>query len=138
MRVFLDTNVIMDILIAGRPSSEASLKIVDRDITDDIRFSISALSIADIVYSCRKHFSREYMLSRVSAFQKKWRILELSHFNIYEALSANCPDFEDALQISMAESDCDVIVTNNIKDFKGYTALEVVTPREFLEKISIS
>ena len=137
MRAFLDTNVIMDILIAGRPSSEASSKIVDRELIDDIRFSISALSIADIVYSCRKHFSREYMLSRVDEIQKQWRILELSHFNIYEALSSRCPDFEDALQISIAESDCDVIITNNTKDFKGYTALEVVTPQEFLEKVSI-
>ena len=136
MRVFLDTNVIMDTILSWRPSSEASSKIVNRAFINEFRISVSALSLADVVYSCRKHCARENILSRIDYFQKQWRILELSSFNVYEALHSNCPDFEDALQISIAESDCDVIVTNNIKDFKGYTALEVCTPQEFLDRIS--
>lgn len=136
MRVYLDTNVIMDTLIAGRPSSEVSSRIVDRPDTGPIRFSVSSLSIADVVYSCRKHFTRAYLLSRIEFIQKHWRILEFSEFNIYSALRSDCPDFEDALQISVAEGDSDVIVTNNVKHFKGYTALEVLTPQEFLDKIS--
>lgn len=136
MRVFLDTNILMDTLIIGRPLHETSLKVVDQPADGEIRFSISALSIADIVYSCRKHFTHDYLISKVEYFQRHWRILELSAFSIYEAVSSDCPDFEDALQISIAESDCDVIVTNNVKDFKGYTALEVLTPQEFLSKIS--
>ena len=136
MRVFLDTNILMDTLIIGRPSHETSLKVIDQPASGEIRFSISVLSIADLVYSCRKHFTHEYLLSKVVFFQKRWRILELSAFNIYEAVKSDCPDFEDALQISIAESDCDVIVTNNTKDFKGYTTLEVLTPQEFLDKIS--
>ena len=136
MRVFLDTNVIMDTLIPGRPSSDISSLIVSSDLSDQISISISALSIADIVYSCRKYYPKEDILSRIDFFQRNWRILELSAFSIYHALNSKCPDFEDALQIDMAEGDCDVIVTNNVKHFRGYTALEVVTPQEFLEKIS--
>ena len=136
MRVFLDTNVIMDTLIIGRPLHEVSQRIIDQPSEGEIRFSISALSIADLVYSSRKHFTQDYLMSKVAFFQRNWRILELSAYNIYEAVKSDCPDFEDALQISIAESDCDVIVTNNTKDFKGYTALEVLTPQEFLDKIS--
>ena len=136
MRVFLDTNVIMDTLIPGRPSSDISSLIVSSDLSDQISISISALSVTDIVYACRKHFTKADILSRVDFFQRKWRILDLSAFSIYRALNSKCPDFEDALQIDMAEGDCDVIVTNNVKHFRGYTALEVVTPQEFLEKIS--
>ena len=138
MRVFFDTNVIMDTLIGGRPSSEASLRIAELMKQDEIRISISALSIADAVYSCRKHFDHQTILSHVDTLRHRWRVLSLNEYNIYDALHSECPDFEDALQISMAEGDCDVIVTNNTKHFKGYTALEVCTPQEFLENVSIN
>lgn len=138
MRVFLDTNVVLDTLIPGRPCEDISRLILNIGNTDPVRFCISSLSIANIAYSARKLYTKKEIRELVETMQRKWKILELSAFDVYRAVDSNCPDFEDALQISMAESDCDVIVTNNIKDFKGYTALEVVTPREFLEKISIS
>lgn len=136
MRVFFDTNVIMDTLIKGRPSTEASLKIAQLAKLDAFRISISALSIADTVYSCRKHFDHQALLSHIDKIRNAWRVLGMNEFNIYEALRSDCPDFEDALQISIAEGDCDVLVTNNTKHFKGYTALEVCTPAEFLSNIS--
>ena len=138
MRVFLDTNVIMDILVAGRPSSEASAKVAGLNLLggdNDFRFCVSALSIADVVYSARKYISGKELMARVDWMRRNWKVLELSVFNIYNALESKCPDFEDAMQISIAESDCDVIVTNNTKHFKGYTALEVVTPQEFLDHV---
>ena len=139
MRVFLDTNVIMDTLISGRPSSEASSRLVSLNQPpeqSEFRFSISALSVADMVYSSRKLLSKEHLLSEVDLIRNMCRVLPLSEWNIYDALKSTCPDFEDALQISIAESDADVIVTNNVKHFKGYTALEVVTPQEFLDRVS--
>ena len=136
MRVFLDTNIIMDTLIKGRPSTESSLKIAQLAKEDSFRISISALSIADAVYSCRKHFDHQSLLSHIDKIRNTWRVLSLDEYNIHDALRSDCPDFEDALQISIAEEDCDVIVTNNTKHFKGYTALEVCTPEEFLANIS--
>lgn len=139
MRVYLDTNVLMDVLISGRPSSDASSKLLELNQPKEFsvfRFSISSLSIADLVYSARKHFSKEYLLSKVDQMRHTLRVLPFSEYNIYDALKSDCPDFEDALQISIAEGDADVIVTNNVKHFKGYTAMEVVTPQEFLDHIS--
>ena len=126
----------MDTLITGRPSSETSTKLIGQANLDEIRFSISSLSIADAVYSCRKEYSREELLKSIDIIMKKWRVLPLSEWNIYDALKSTCPDFEDALQIAIAEGDADVIVTNNTRHFKGHTALEVVTPQEFLDRIS--
>ena len=100
------------------------------------RFSISALSVADMVYSSRKLLSKEFLLSEVDHLRNMYRVLPLSEWNIYDALKSDCPDFEDALQISIAEGEADVIVTNNVKHFKGHTALEVVTPQDFLDRVS--
>ena len=138
MRVFLDTNIILDILIVGRPYSEVSTKLVGQAKSDEIRFSISSLSLADAAYTCRKKFSREDLKRSIDVIRKKWRVLPFSEYNIYDALKSGCPDFEDAIQISSAESDADVIVTNNVKHFKDYTALTVVTPQEFLDRVLVN
>ena len=136
MRVFLDTNVILDTMITGRPSSRASSQIAALTKSDDLRFSISALSLADLAYTCRKVFSKEDIRRSIDLIRKRWRVLHFSEYNIYDALNSSCPDFEDAIQISIAEGDADVIVTNDIKHFKGHTVLNIFTPQEFLDHIS--
>ena len=128
----------MDTLISARPSSKASSKLVSLLPNDDLRISISSLSIADLVYSCRKHFTKEAVMEKVDYMRRKWRVLEFTEFDIYSALKSECPDFEDAIQISIAESDSDVIITNNVKHFKDYTALEVCTPQEFLDRCLVA
>lgn len=51
------------------------------------------------------------------------------------ALFAN--DFEDALQYQCAKAnDCDVIITNNRKDYAEFCELPVMTANEFLNKWS--
>ena len=45
-------------------------------------------------------------------------------------------DFEDALQYECAKAaNCDVIITNNGKDFAPFCELPFMTAAEFLEKI---
>ncbi len=136
MRVFLDTNVLLDTLLPGRSLREVSNTILTLGNIDPLRFCVSTLTLANLAYSAQKMYSKQEVRELLNNFIHRWRILALSAFNFYEAVSSKSPDFEDALQISIAESDCDVIVTNNVKDFKGYTALEVLTPQEFLSKIS--
>ena len=136
MRVFLDTNVILDALIPGRQHEEFSKRIVNIGNIDPFRFSISALSLANIAYIMRKMNTLNEVKQSINVMRNTWRVLSLDEYNIHDALRSDCPDFEDALQISIAEEDCDVIVTNNTKHFKGYTALEVCTPEEFLANIS--
>ena len=137
MRIFLDTNVIMDTLIEGRPSSEASAKIAELAKGNDFRVSVSALSLADAAYSIRRFYNKGIIKDTMDSLRRRWRVLSLNEYNIYDAINSECPDFEDAIQISIAEGDCDVIVTNNTGHFKDYTALEVVTPQEFLDKVLI-
>ena len=136
MRVFLDTNVVLDTIVPGRQYEEFSKRVINIGNVDPLRFSISALSLANIAYIMRKQNTLNEVKQSIDAMCNAWRVLGMNEFNIYEALRSDCPDFEDALQISIAEGDCDVLVTNNTKHFKGYTALEVCTPEEFLSNIS--
>ena len=136
MRVFLDTNVILDTIVPGRQSEEQSRRVINIGNVDPFRFSVSALSLANIAYILRKMNTQDEVKRMINSMRNTWRVLKLDEYSIHDALRSDCPDFEDALQISIAEGDCDVIVTNNTKHCKGHTALEVCTPGEFLANIS--
>ncbi len=51
-------------------------------------------------------------------------------------MNSDFKDFEDALQyFSATDSDCDIIITRNGKDFKK-SLLPVITPKEYLQSIT--
>jgi hypothetical protein len=41
-------------------------------------------------------------------------------------------DFEDALQVAMAKSECDMIITRNVADFK-HCGISAISPLDFLQ-----
>ena len=135
MKVFLDTNVVLDTIIPGRPSQMASTELINLGYIPEIRFRISSLSIATTVYCCRKYVSKEQVMARINFINKEWQILSVGQIDINEALNSECPDYEDAIQIAAANAESDVIVTNDKKHFTPYTSLPVYTPAEFLQKL---
>lgn len=135
MRVFLDTNVALDTLLPGRPSHKESTELINLGSNANIRFRITSLSIADMAYCSRKYVAKEDLIERFKLFYREWKIISLGAMDIAFAMESKCPDFEDALQISAAEMESDVIVTNNKKHFEPYTALPVYSPKEFMDKL---
>ena len=135
MKVFVDTNIVLDALLPDRLGAKESEKILDLSIKDDFRIHISSLSIANIAYCSRKIIGKERTKETIKTLSLKWKVLALNSMDIDLALDSKCPDFEDAMQISMAELESDVIVTNDKKHFAPYTCLPVYTPAEFLDKL---
>lgn len=133
-KLFLDTNVVLDTMVHGRESSAFSSLILGFDRVFDL--CISVQSFPDIVYITRNDFDTTTNRRKFKIFLEHCSILTINGSNLSEAVSSNCPDFEDALQISCAaESNCDVIITNNKKHFSAYTDIPVYTPKEFLDKL---
>lgn len=135
MRVFLDTNVVLDCLLPNRAYRKASMAMMKMGESQNIWFRIASISIPTIVYIAKKFVPREVTLERIAEINKNCKVLSVGFGEIYSALRSECPDFEDAMQIATAELESDVIVTGNAKHFKPYTALPVFTPEEFLEKL---
>jgi len=133
-KVFLDTNVVLDTMIRERESSVFSSLILGFDRVFDL--CISVQSFPDIVYITRHDFDMEKNRAKFRTFLEHCSILGLGEANLSKAILSDCPDFEDAMQISSAEeANCDVIVTNNKKHFDAYTDIPVYTPKEFIEKL---
>ena len=80
---------------------------------------------------------KERIIPLLKQLMNDCKIITLEEIMLYEGLKSACPDFEDAMQISCAESvDCNYIITRNKKDFGAYTDIPVYTPKEFLKKIT--
>lgn len=137
MKIFLDTNVILDTILPERADQTDTYSLMNLPMLHrwDCRICISILSIANIAYIARKIVGKDAVKSRLKTILDDYHISPMNDFCLYQALRSTSPDFEDALQIAAAEGDaCDVIVTHDKRHYLGYTALPVYTPEEFLAK----
>lgn len=137
-KLFLDTNVILDLYLPGREGKDAARTLLDlRDASEDsIRLYLSFLSVANIAYVLRKYYDKARMKEIIRELFHFCDVLSMSDISILDALDSPCPDFEDSLQLSCAEmKECDFLLTSNLHHFQGKTWMTVLTPAQFLEKL---
>ena len=133
MKIFLDTNILLD-LVLDRTGADAARQIVGISKENAwTRLYVSYLSMANIAYVLRKRPAEE-VKDCLTRLYKLVDILPMNDMQLMTAIrSCDCPDFEDALQIMCAEEKgCDVIITSNISHFRPYTDIPVLSPAEFL------
>lgn len=132
MKIFLDTDILIDWL-DKRPGFEEAQLIIESNEKDDFtRVYTSFLSIADIAYIMRKK-PREDILEIIKALTHNINILPSDDSILHRLDEFKSPDIEDCMQIKCAEMwDCDTIITNNTSHFLGYTGIPVMTAREFV------
>jgi predicted nucleic acid-binding protein len=131
-RVFVDSDVILDVALARMPFLEHSkmlLSMLENGLA--IGF-VSSNSIANIYYILRKAGDDAEARFFISSILKYLTVIPSSHSNILEALKSDFADFEDAIQyFSALENQCECIVTRNVDDYKK-SKLNVYLPLEFL------
>lgn len=132
-RVFIDTDIIMDVALARNPFFEASrlaLAIVENNIA--LGF-ISSNGIANIYYMLRKAGGDKKARLFLSGLMKYITVISIDHATVMEALQSRFGDFEDALQHGSAvRNQCDCIITRNTDDYQ-YSDINVYLPAEFLK-----
>jgi predicted nucleic acid-binding protein len=132
---FIDTNVLLDHVQNREENSDRAERIFDLCQKRKIRGFISALTLADAFYICRRDYpSAEERHKIFLAFAKLLKIVDLTRDMVMNALeNKEFPDFEDCLQTECAKSvGAEYIVTRNVKDYVS-TGVAVVTPEEFLK-----
>ncbi len=133
MKVFVDTNIVID-LLARRQHYEAAAKLFSLADRQKIQLYVSALSIANINYILGRSIGREKTLQAIRDLQLLVNITDLTAKIIQLALNDSAfTDFEDALQYySAIEADTTIIVTRNGSDFKS-SILPVLTAEEYIQ-----
>jgi predicted nucleic acid-binding protein len=134
--LFLDTNVIIDLLIDRKPFSEPVTQLFEYAEKGKLNLYISALSYSNIYYIVRKTCTHRQMLSLLRDLEAITATLDVTKQIITDSLNTGFKDFEDAIQYNTAISNKKItaIVTRDAKGFKN-DAVAVFTPGEALSII---
>ena len=131
-KVFIDTDVILDVALARDPFFSASKIILAMAENNIIIGSISSNCVANIYYILRKAGGNSQARKFISTIVKYITVITIDHKNVLEALKSKFSDFEDALQhYSAIEHQCEYIITRNIEDYKN-AEIPVLRPEEFI------
>ncbi|MBP5467632.1 MAG: PIN domain-containing protein [Candidatus Riflebacteria bacterium] len=119
MKLMIDTNIVLDVLLKREPFFESSFKILELSERNDICEYISATSLTDIYYLANKQLhNKTLVLELINNLLKIVHIAGVNEQEIRLALNLGWKDFEDAVQYSSAKSvEADCIITRNPNDY---------------------
>ena len=130
-RVFLDTNILLDYGL-DREQADYAENILELGREGYIELYASFLSFANMGYILRHHPVEE-IYSLIRMMRKPVNVLPCDAEQLDAGLDFQVKDFEDMMQYQCAlASGCDVIVTNNKKDFYSFCNLPFLSSEEFL------
>lgn len=132
MRVFVDTNVLLDVLAERKPFYRDSMHIWTLAESGQLDAHISAVSFNNCFYIVRKHAGRQSAEGAMRLLRGVFGIVDLSAQVLDQAMDAGFSDFEDAIQFHSAlQAQAECIITRNPDHFPRST-VSVLSPAEFL------
>lgn len=133
-KIFLDTNVVIDLLDKREPFYVEAVAIFTLAYKKKVTLFVSPMTYATASYLLRKH-GQERMRLLLRNFRQLSKVTTANEKIVDDALASSFTDYEDALQYySALNKNVDVIVTRNVKDF-ACSKLPVMTPIEFLSRL---
>jgi len=133
-KVFVDTNVIIDLLAKREPFYKDAQDLFTMSDKKEIQLCISSLSFANAYYSIVKHHKDVDAKKFLAKFKVLVTVFPLEDKAIELALASDFDDFEDGLQYFVAmDNQADIIITRNKKDFRS-SKIPVLTAEEYLKK----
>ena len=136
MRVFLDTNVVLDFLTGREPFVDDAEEVIELCTHDGICGVFTTLSACNAIYILAKVIGRREAEARLRQFVDLVGLVGVRPESITDNLLGSHSDFEDAVQLSEAATwQADAIVTRDKRGFAD-SEIPVYTPSEFLEKMA--
>jgi predicted nucleic acid-binding protein len=136
MRLFWDTNIILDLLGERVPFYESAAKIATLADERKLSITVSTLSYSTVFYVLKKYENTETVKDKLRKFKIISSICAMDEEIIDKGLNSDFKDFEDALQYFCAlKSNCDVLITRNSADFKT-AQIPIMTTEQYLASLN--
>jgi predicted nucleic acid-binding protein len=134
--VFVDTNILIDLLADRPPFSKFAIELFDRAEKKQVNLFTSSHSYATIHYLLKKYIDEAELRTILLSLLDFIELIPVDLDIVKKSLLSKHKDFEDAIQIFAANSlnNIDFIVTRNLKDFKD-TGIVVLPPDELLKHL---
>lgn len=132
MDIFLDTNVLMDVLLDREPFVADSQQVWLLAERGKVRGRVSVLSFPSVYYVVRKLSGSRQAQRTTVMLRDVFAPVACDEQVLQQAMDAGFKDFEDAIQyFSALRADADCLVSRNPKHFRA-SDIPVLTPSEFL------
>jgi len=133
--VLVDTNVLLDVLLARQPFVAHAQCLWTLAERGRISAVVSAVSFSNIYYIVRRLASRAQAEHAVQVVRAVFQVVPVDERIIDQAIAAHAVDFEDAIQHACAvRAGATCIVTRDEGHFAHFS-LPAIAPDAFLAKI---
>jgi len=136
LKLFLDTNIIIDLLADRKPFSNSAYIIFKEAKLKKWELFTSSNSIITTFYILKKQIETKQANLAIETILKRIEIQDLTKKEIYQALKSKTEDLEDASQIECANKigKINYIITRDKKGFK-HSIIEILHPDELVRII---
>jgi len=135
MKILVDTNIALDILLKRRDYANAFFifKLAEKKVVSGY---ISASAITDIFFLSKNDLGKKPAKEALKSLLSVFEPATVTNGHIFQSLNLDWNDFEDSLQYVVGEGlAVDYIVTRNAQDFTSGSIL-AVSPEQFIEAIT--
>ena len=134
MRVFLDTNIILDYILEREPSIKITDEIINLILSGLVQGYTSTNCLTDIFYISSKTMGKKVAKDTLLKIIDMLIVISVDCDDCMIALNLPITDFEDAIAIVCAsKADVEYIITNDNGFPKGqFGQCKVIKPEEFL------
>ncbi len=119
-KLFLDTNILLDILAKREPYHESAVRLMLLAHRNELKLYCSAISIATCDYILRKQLSSASAKKSIRGLLELITVIPTSHKAVLMASKSRFNDLEDAIQhytaVEFGGIDC--IITRNVRDYR--------------------
>ena len=132
MKLFIDTNVVLDLLQYREPWVHDTLVLFQLAKEKRVELIVTDLTFVNVVYIAGKNVDKKKLNETLVGLKKFLTIVPIGDACIEQALSGNFADFEDAVQCFAAKREkVDYILS---RDEKGFymSEIPVMNVTEFL------
>ena len=133
MKVLVDTNVVVDVLLKQEPfyrDSFVIFRLADNGNIDGILAAVSMTNVFYLLRKAKKDSAEVYRcLDDLTAI---FTVAPVTETIVADALALRWKDFEDAIQfVTAQENGTDFIITRNLDDYKA-SDIPCMSPAEFI------
>lgn len=135
MKIFLDTNIIIDLVLNRHPWVRYELVLLELSRQKKLSLAASDISFLNLAYAVRKVMSPDDIYAAMTDLLKYMDVAAAGGSVIRSAVSLRWKDLEDCVQYLVARKEsADYIITRDLAGF-SLSDIPVMTPVEFLSII---
>jgi len=133
MRVLIDTNILVDVVVDRKPFYTDSVAIWTLAEQGQVAGLVSAISFTNIFYIVRRLENVKNARRALHLVRDTFEVAQCDQQVINQAIEVKVRDFEDAVQyVSAVRASADCLVSRNPRHFPTAKECPVLTPAEFL------